>query len=331
MSRATILHISDLHISQFPQLMQFQRRSPGNYYDAIRNGIYAASHGKGKLTALVNLVHNLRATLDAILITGDIATTGLGFDLEKALLFVEGQPDAHEPRTSAGFPTVRGAGLPIHLLPGNHDRYKLLLKRLGYAPGSKKFHQIFHRHWQQDVKVNAIIKPGLAIGIIAADFSLRRWHHAEKLPNLFVNAHAQGRVYPDILAQCVAETETFQAQYEDDKEVFIIWAIHFPPAPAQAESYMRLIDREDLIAAADGCGVALVLSGHTHEPFEFSSPQYSFRVFGTGSATQYDSPEGNFCQIVSIETAEGGFAVETKHYRFEEAAGTGRFVRVAAP
>jgi 3',5'-cyclic AMP phosphodiesterase CpdA len=331
MSRATILHISDLHISKFPQLMQLQRRSPGNYYDAMRDGIYAASHGKGKLTALVNLVHSLKATIDAILITGDIATTGLEFDLEKALLFVEGKPDAHESRTSGGFPTVSGAGLPVHLLPGNHDRYKLFLKRLGYAPGSRKFHQVFQRHWQQDVRVSAIIKQGLAIGIIAADFSLRRFHHADKLPNLFFNAHAQGKVYSDILDQCVAETQTFQAQYEADREVFIIWAVHFPPAPAQAESYMQLIDREDLIAAADRCGVALVLSGHTHEPFEFSSPQYSFRVFGTGSATQYDSPEGNFCQVVSVETVKEGFAVETKHYRFEETIGQARFVRVAAP
>lgn len=331
MSRATILHISDLHISKFPQLMQLQRRSPGNYYDAIRDGIFAASHGKGKLTALVNLVHNLKATLDAVLITGDIATTGLEFDLEKALLFVEGQPDAHEPRTSAGFPTVSGAALPVHLLPGNHDRYKLFLKRLGYAPGNRKFHQIFHRHWQQDVKVSAIIKSGLAVGIIAADFSLRTLRDADMLPNVFVNAHAQGRVYQDILARCVAETQSFQDQYEGDKEVFIIWAVHFPPAPAQAETYMRLIDREALIAAAHACGVALILSGHTHEPFEFSSPQYGFRVFGTGSATQYDSPEGNFCQVVSIETVEGGFAVETKHYRFEEAAGTGRFVRATTP
>lgn len=331
MSRATILHISDLHISEFPQLMQLQRRPPGDYYDAIRNGIYAASHCKGKLTALVNLVHNLRATLDAILITGDIATTGLQFDLEKALLFVEGQPDTHEPRTSAGFPTVSGAGLPVHLLPGNHDRYKLRLTRAGYAPGGRKFHQVFHRHWQQDVKVSAIIKPGLAVGIIAADFSLRRTVDADKLPNLFVNAHAQGKVYPNISTQFVAETESFQAQYEGDREVFIIWAVHFPPAPAQAESYMRLIDREGLITKAHDCGVSLILSGHTHEPFEFSSPQYGFRVFGTGTATQYDSPEGNFCQVVSIETAEEGFAVETKHYRFEETAGQARFVRVASP
>lgn len=331
MSRATILHISDLHISEFPQLMQLQRRPPGDYYDAVRHGIYAASHGKGKLTALVNLVHNLKATLDAILITGDIATTGLEFDLAKALLFIEGQPDAHEIRTSTGFPTVSGAGVPVYLLPGNHDRYKLLLKRVGYAPGNRKFHQVLRRHWQKDVKVSSILKPGLAIGIIAADFSLRRLLDADKLPNLFVNAHAQGNVYTDILTQCVTETKSFQAQYEDDNDVFIIWAMHFPPAPSPAASYMRLINREALIAKAEDCEVDLILSGHTHEPFEFSSPQYGFRVFGTGSATQYDSPEGNFCQVVSIETETDGFVIETKHYRFDEMSGTGRFVRVAGP
>jgi hypothetical protein len=57
------------------------RRSPGNYYQAVRSHTYAASHGSGQLNALVNLVHDVKDSLDGILITGDIATTGLDFDL----------------------------------------------------------------------------------------------------------------------------------------------------------------------------------------------------------------------------------------------------------
>ncbi len=53
-----------------------QRRTPGNYYDAVRRGMFAASHGNGKLKAMVELVHDKRDSLDAVVITGDIATTG---------------------------------------------------------------------------------------------------------------------------------------------------------------------------------------------------------------------------------------------------------------
>jgi len=316
MHRVTILHTSDLHISKNPHLRQLQRRTPGNFYDAVRKGIYAASHGNGKLKALVELVHNKKSSLDAIVITGDIATTGLDYDLERALQFIEGKPDAQDVRVSFGFPTISGAGLPIFLLPGNHDRYKLLLRRLGYAPGSRKFHQMFSRYWQGDVKTNVIVKDRLAVGIIAADFSLRKWRDAE-WPDVVVNSYSQGRVYSDILDELVDATDTFRADHAGADGIFIIWAVHFPPLSTKTESYMRLVDGEQVVASANDCGVSLILSGHTHDPFELYSPRMTFRALGTGSTTQFDSSEGNFCQVVSVESDGHGFRVEVEHYQFD--------------
>lgn len=315
MSIIKILHVSDLHISKYPFLKQLNRRSPGNYYDAIRHGTYAASHGTDKLRALVTLVYRLRRELHAVLITGDIATTGLDYDLLLALAFVEGTPDAHDSRTSHGFPTISGAGIPIVLLPGNHDRYKLFLKRLGYAAGGRLFHQLFHRHWSDDVRVFPIVNSDLAVGIVAADFSLRSWRDAEG-PNYLVNQYSQGKVYPDILKKCVRETAAFRAQHREIPNVFTIWAVHFPAIPGQEDSYMKVQDRGDLIEAADRNGVSLLLSGHTHEPFEFRSPRYGFGAFGTGSSTQSDSPEGNYCQVISIDNSAGSYLFETVHYEY---------------
>jgi DNA repair exonuclease SbcCD nuclease subunit len=325
MSIIKILHVSDLHISKYPFLKQFNRRSPGNFYDAVRHGTYAASHGTDKLRALVNLVYRLREELRAVLITGDIATTGLDYDLLLALAFVEGTPDAHDSRTSDSFPTISGAGIPVFLLPGNHDRYKSFLKRLGYAAGGRLFHHLFHRHWDDDVRVCPIVNSDLAVGIVAADLSLRSWRDAEG-PNYLVNQYSQGKVYPDILEKCVRETAAFREQHREIPNVFVIWAVHFPAIPGQEETYMKLQDRGDLIATADRNRVSLLLSGHTHDPFEFKSPRHAFRALGTGSATQSDSPEGNYCQVISIENSAGGYLVETIHYEYNLVKG--EFVKV---
>lgn len=325
MSTINILHISDLHISKYPFLKQLNRRSPATYYDAVRKGTYAATHSTGKLRALVSLVHRLRDQIDAVVITGDIATTGLDYDLALAHAFVDGPPDAHDSRTSHRFPTLSGAGIPIFLLPGNHDRYKLRLKRFGYKPGGRLFHQLFYKHWQNDVRLSSIVKSNLVVGIVAADFSLRSWRDAEG-PNYLVNQYSQGRVYPDILRMCIQETKAFRARHERLHNPFIIWASHFPAIPGQEETYMKLQNRDDFIVAAEQNRVSLLLSGHTHDPFQFISPRYGFQAFGTGSATQHDSPEGNYCELITIETLSTGHSVRTVHYQFENTVS--RFVRV---
>jgi 3',5'-cyclic AMP phosphodiesterase CpdA len=326
MPHVNLLHISDLHISKNPHLRQLQRQTPGNFYDAVRKGIYGASHGNGMLKALVELVYQKRSSLDGVVVTGDIATTGMDYDLEMALRFIEGRPDAHNVRASSGFPTISGAGLPVFLLPGNHDRYKLLLRSLGYAPGNRKFHQMFKGHWQGDVQRNSIVKDDFVVGVIAADFSLRKWQDAEgKGPDQVANSYAQGRVYPDILDELVDTTDAFRADHAAASNIFIIWAVHFPPVSTNSQSHMKLIDGEKLIEAANNREVGLILSGHTHDPFELSSPRMTFRALGTGSTTQFDSPEGNYCQIVSVESSANGCWVETEHYTFDRPSS--RFVR----
>jgi 3',5'-cyclic AMP phosphodiesterase CpdA len=251
-----------------------------------------------------------------VIITGDIATTGLTFDLEFALRFVEGVPDINNKRRSNNFPTISGIQLPIFLLPGNHDRYKLLLGRFGYAPGGKNFHRLFHKHWGSDVKVNSLANDNFNVGIISADFSLRTARDSKLLLRP-VNMYSQGKVYQDTLDDLVNATHSYINAHIEESEVAIIWALHFPPLAPNLPSYMELLDSANLISAANQTGVLFIISGHTHYPFELSSPRESFQMLGVGSATQFDSPVGNHCQVITVgnEGEERWFEVE--HYLFD--------------
>jgi len=288
------------------------------------------------LEAVVSLAHKVKDSLDAIVITGDIATTGLEHDLEKARIFIEGPPNPEDPRISEdGIATVSGLGVKhIILLPGNHDRYRewrdpLGLVSLGYTPGNKMFHDVFHRHWRNDVKITPIEKDGLAVVICAADFSLRRWQDA-RLP-LPSNWHAQGLVYTnDILPELVSQTQAARTDcLRRDLEIVIIWALHFPPAFPNASSVMKLLDEQHVIAAANECEVAFILAGHTHKQVAYPLPNSSAYVFCAGSASQADVEEGNYCQIISIDNADEYSPLKVATYRL--ALKNNKFEFVKAP
>jgi predicted phosphodiesterase len=328
MARINLLHISDLHIAKFPERKEFSPReflSPGNFKTTARQGTYAASYSTGKLSAVVSLAHKIKDSLDAIVITGDIATTGLEHDLEKARIFIEGPPDPEDPRLSReGIATISGVGVSkLILLPGNHDRYHEWrdpsgLVSLGYTPGNKKFHQVFHRHWQNDVKATLVEKDGLAVMVCAADFSLRRRLDAHLAQP--ANWHAQGRIYresEDVLPKLVSHTQAARADcLQRDVQVVIIWALHFPPAFPNSPSYMKLLDEEYLIAAAKECGVACFLVGHTHKQVAYPLPDSTY-VLCTGSASQADVKNGNYCQIISIDNANQDTPLKVETYRLE--------------
>jgi len=339
MARINLLHISDLHIAKSPERKEFSPReflSPGNFKTTARQGTYAASYSTGKLSAVVSLAHKVKDSLDAIVITGDIATTGLEHDLEKARIFIEGPPDPEDPRLSEdGIATISGLGVKhIILLPGNHDRYRewrdpFSLVSLGYTPGNKKFHDVFQRHWQNDVKTTFVEKDGLAVVVCAADFSLRKWQNAH-LPHP-ANWHAQGRIYTDdILPELVSQTQAARSDcLRRQLEVVIIWALHFPPAFPNASSVMKLLDEQHVIAAANESQVACILAGHTHKQVAYPLPNSSTYVFCAGSASQADVEDGNYCQVISIDNSDHDSPLKVATYRL--VIKNGKFEFVKAP
>jgi len=88
--------------------------------EALRDLTFASSYNPGALDCLCNFIEDQESRLNAIIITGDLATTGLEPDLEKARAFLEGDPDV-APEFDQ---TIAHVKLPVFVLPGNHDRYQ---------------------------------------------------------------------------------------------------------------------------------------------------------------------------------------------------------------
>jgi len=271
--------------------------------ETLKNLSIASSYNPGALDCLCNFVDEESERLDAIIITGDLATTGFDMDLEKGRIFLEG----------TGFfdQTISGAAPPKMLLPGNHDRYIYTARGFLFAPGGTRFDTILGNHWSGPVQVFEPLRDGkdLSVVIIAADFSLRSKADCT-FPLLKLSRLAQGRVYEDILDELVQKTRAVRRQERSERYTPVtLWAIHFPPFFSYAGAgrvgqalnnlTKNLIDEDRLIEKAKEHFVDAILAGHTHEAQDYTGGTYAIRVLCAGTTTQ-DDPSEKQCQIIEV-------------------------------
>lgn len=323
MSEINILHISDLHISEHEMhepIFPLRRESAGIFVKSIfkLKGYFVATYSRYNLRALTTFIRNNRNNLNGVIITGDISTTGLDFDLERTYQFVNGV-EGLSPVLSRIEPNLQGINGKdeLLLLPGNHDRYKIfkylsaLGKLLGYFPGNRLFDSVFHKYWDDDVMEMVIPKEDFTVGVFAADFNLKNFLHSR--PVRPSNWHAQGKVYTDICDKLVSATNNFKEKYVDADKL-IIWAVHFPPEAPDIKKHSELLEKTELISAAHKNGVSLILSGHLHDPSRRQVAPNTY-VLTAGTATQHYAPEGNFCHLISITNNNDNYQIKRVCYK----------------
>lgn len=316
MATFRILHISDLHICKHLDIRQISKRAIGSMSEALRNFTFA-SYCPKKLSRFVRFVRRIKDSLDAVIITGDVATTGRWFDLQQALGVVK---------------EISEVGVPLVLLPGNHDRWMphfrdhdFVFRSWGYDPGGTDFYQVFGEFWEKDVRIFQKEKDGFTVAIVAADLSLRQPDDCEFYDRIskLTNKHGQGKVYSDILQNMV--DATFAAQRPDsDNNVVTLWAVHFPPFYPNIESHLKLIDEDLLVEKASQLGVLAILAGHKHAALPYPSPDKSFHVFCAGTLTEY-RPIKNQFYIISLEDSPAGCRVNLENYELDSR--TDEFIR----
>ncbi len=250
-----ILHISDLHIAGDNMAM---------YYRFLDKKLSVFSLGRDEiLRRVAQLIYEWRKEIDAVVITGDIAATGLESDLASAKRFLQSPQGPSSPPwiNSKSQATIEFFGKPVVLVPGNHDRFRDLLG----APGTT-FYRTFGEYWTEGVggiQVHYLPnreKPELAI--VCMDLTLDSVSHA----TVWFGGHwGQGRVYPERLKALKNVTSTIYGTYPT---CAVMWILHHAPEFEKRYKLMKqktLIDAIDLVGEAEQSRVTYILCGHTHK------------------------------------------------------------------
>jgi 3',5'-cyclic AMP phosphodiesterase CpdA len=293
-----LLHLSDLHFAVQQKVIGFPDLKHLLHYPLGQPGLSPSSFDLDLAKAVARHAFLRGNQLDAILITGDLATVGAAADLTLAHNFVHAQglavPLPGQPvwtwapwLSATGFPTLESSGAPVVLFPGNHDRFH------GWRmhAGGTLFDTIFAGDWDGRRKAQTFIVLQLGqekLAIIGADFTLQ--HNRHVVGGGRWAYMGQGRVYPAVLHALLQETQAQRAQHD---RLGVVWALHFPPEFVPLDPDLRLVD-DHLLKAATQIGVTRLFCGHTHEPRQYAlASNPAVQVYCAGTATQYCAPPPN--------------------------------------
>jgi 3',5'-cyclic AMP phosphodiesterase CpdA len=276
---------------------------------------FASSYHPLALDSLVNFAES-QSDLNAVMLSGDIATTGFKDDLLKAKQFLDG-PTAG---TLAASQSLSHIGIPVWILPGNHDRYTYTGREWFFSPGGTLFDEVLSNHWSGKVKAYPPLRDiagGFSVLVLAADFGLQDSSDSTRLRRF--NKLAQGKVYETVLTTLERETMLLQESERRDyprHDQVVLWAVHFPPLFKGLSAAKSLLQGSDLVSKAKEREVQAILAGHTHHYRDYLAAP-DVRVLCAGTATQNDSAMKH-CQIISVSKQLRGYpAIDVDHYEWD--------------
>lgn len=278
--------------------------------------------------------------IDAVLLSGDLATTGNQLDIDKVKRFLNSSIHPRHPyENEDNEATLTAVSIPVWFIPGNHDRFeptaKFFLYRGGlfprfFDPGAQRFDQLMDFKHTPARELGAL--PDWSKGavpfrvvVLGADFSLKQLGDHDGLFGWL----AQGRVYDDVLQQLIHKTEEVVAKHSEYSEgcLCILWSVHFPPGFPHISSAHRLLFEAQLTKAANNCGVRAILAGHTHEQVRYRKPGTGFDVLCCGTTTQFvprKTSRRNRFQIINITCNDAkDVLITVENYKYMRAGEAG--------
>jgi hypothetical protein len=255
-----------------------------------------ASYSPTIVSGVAQFCFERRRIFDGILISGDLATTGMALDINAAKNFLS-EPARAGFTTALRLPTLDATDLPIYVLPGNHDKYV----NNTATPNCPNFELIFADQYMPNftkhVGHKILRKRGHAFGFVYGDFCLRSRTDAS---DRAIGPYGQGRVYAEVLNEMKSRTQMLRRKYSG---VTLIWIIHF--APFDCGWTLELIDGHEVIDAATKLGIPCTLCGHTHQARKLSDPARKHVVYCAGSAGCIDSDRDSQLHLFEFEVGDG--------------------------
>ncbi|MGE3821041.1 MAG: metallophosphoesterase [Isosphaeraceae bacterium] len=337
-----ILHLSDLHIGVKPNVLGWPhvRRPEGNPLGKVSPLAYGSWSPEIYRCLLDEVVSPCREVLDAVLVTGDLATDGRAADLAWAEFQI-----AELVKKLAG-PRLTREGLTqsrdrVLIMPGNHDRYDGWFGRAG----GTRFERVFTRFWPETPQPpvvqdrwrrfrelkRRVFSPGRRprrtqtwllecegpsegsspdrLAIVAADFTLQRSRDASKTPMAHLG---QGKAYLHVIDQLKHATRAVSFETRA-----IVWAVHFPPEFEKNDPLLALLDDGALIDAAVELDVEHIFCGHTHEDRQYTIYRdvRHVDIHCAGTAAQcHVAPSGSNCAHPLEITVDGGSLVGVRWF-----------------
>lgn len=280
--------------------------------------------------------------IDAVILSGDLATTGIQIDIDKLQRFFSSPIDPVHPwENQDGEATLAAVSIPKWIVPGNHDRYEptgrfIFFQNLPvpipkfFDPGAPRFDQIIDFQHAPAKELGAL--PDWTSGpatvrvvVFGADFSLRQFGDHDG----FYGWLAQGCAYDDILQQLISKTEEAKSRHREHNQgaLCILWVVHFPPGFPHLSKPHRLLFEGRLTRAANNHGVKAILAGHTHEQVKYRKPGANFEVLCCGTTTQYVPPKTsgrNRFQIINVTCNDSSNVLITlENYKYMRAGEAG--------
>lgn len=227
------LHASDIHLldlSGVPLWRYFNKRATGWVNLALKRG---KSHDGDLFDRIVQEAHTHGA--DRIVVTGDL--TNLALEPEFALVRER----------------LDGAGLPVTVIPGNHDVYTRGSYRKGRFEAFLGHHQKGDR---EDGQTYPFVQRYDGVALVGV---------SSAIPSLPL--HAVGRVGPDQLARLDRVLEGL-----GQEGLARVVLIHHPVTPGVSKVRHDLLDLDAVGEVLRRRGAELVLHGHEHKLLQTELP-----------------------------------------------------------
>lgn len=301
MTNFRFIHLSDLHLcvqSERRNIPYLLGRNVRHIIDTVetqpqRLGLTSlfkpASYVPEIMAGVAQFCFDQADTIDGLIATGDLATTGMGLDIEAAYSFLSTPPASTFYRSTRS-PTLGFLRDIAFVLPGNHDKFA----DLRATPNSKMFELKFAEYmpnFSQGVGHCVFEKQGRRLAFVFADFSLlSRFDATDKLVTVF----GQGRVYQDILDGLQRRTLNLRRRFDN---LHVSWVIHF--APFNCGLSLELLDFDQFIDRALHLKIRAVLCGHTHKSQKTTIDQLTIYCSGSGGCV--DSEDDSRIHIIEYD------------------------------